>query len=204
MIVIDGQQSVLETSQYKNLEQVLVKIMDEEQCRDRIITDVLVNDESFTEIYPHQAEDVDTGEIDKIEVITVPKKEMAINITRELYKVIRLMNEGARQVSDLFRQAEDAEALEVYQDLLEVIRDFLGMVGLLRDEFGLKNNEMINQSMEDLSSLLSEFIEVQENEDWVLLSDLLEYELNPLVARWKEILSQMRHELRDKRTAGNV
>ncbi|WP_457570489.1 hypothetical protein [Desulfovulcanus sp.] len=197
MIIIDGQKSDLSVKNFDNLEDLLVKVLEDEQMNERVVTDVLVNDEAFSEIYPHQAEDVAAEEIEKVEIKTVPISEMAVNITRELYKVINLMSKGARQVADLFRQADDMEALDIYQDLLEVTRDFLGMIGILRSEFRLENIPLLENSLNKLSELFSEMVEVQENEDWILLSDLLEYEFLPLVEEWKKIVAYIREEIKE-------
>jgi len=196
MIIIDGQKSDLSVKNFDNLEDLLVKVMEDEQMNERIVTDVLVNDESFSEIYPHQAEDVAAQEIEKVEIKTVPIREMAVNITRELYKVINLMSKGSRQVADLFRQADDMEALDMYQDLLEVTKDFLGMIGILRSEFNLQDIPGLESSLKKLSELFSEMVDVQENEDWILLSDLLEYEFLPLVEEWKKIVAFIQDEIK--------
>ncbi|WP_028575855.1 hypothetical protein [Desulfonatronovibrio hydrogenovorans] len=196
MIVIDGKTSDLSIKNFNNLEDLLVNVMEEDQMNKRIVTDVLVDDEAFSEIYPHQAEDLETGEINKVEIRTMDTTDMAINITRELYKVITLMSKGGKQVAEFFRQADDAEALDMYQDLLEVTRDFMGMVSVLKEEFQLKNNQRMEKGVERLSELFTEMIEVQENEDWILLSDLIEYEFLPLVENWKKIVSEIREELR--------
>jgi hypothetical protein len=196
MIIIDGQRSDLSVKNFDNLEDLLVKLMEDEQMNDRVVTDVLVNDEAFSEIYPHQAEDVGAEEIEKVEIKTVPISEMAVNITRELYKVINLMGKGGREIASLFRQADDMEALDMYQDLLEVTRDFLGMVGVLRTEFRLQDIPEFQSSLDKLSELFSEMMEVQENEDWILLSDLIEYEFLPLVEEWKKIVAYLQDEIK--------
>jgi len=197
MIVIDGKETGLEINNFANLEELLVKAVDDDYMRNRMVTDVYVNEESFSEIYPHQAEDIPTGEIKSVEIVSVPVPEMAVNITRELYKVVRLMSEGGRSVADLFRQADDAEALELYQDLLDVTRDFLGMIGVLRDEFSLRDSAAFSSSVEELTSLFSEMVEVTENEDWILLADLLEYEFLPAVDKWKKVIAHLREDIRE-------
>ena len=202
MIIIDGQKSDLSVKNFDNLEDLLVKVMEDEQMNERIVTDVLVNDESFSEIYPHQAEDVAAQEMEKVEIKTVPIREMAVNITRELYKVINLMSKGSRQIADLFRQADDMEALDMYQDLLEVTKDFLGMIGILRSEFNLQDIPGLESSLNKLSELFSEMVDVQENEDWILLSDLLEYEFLPLVEEWKKIVAFIQDEIGRRKEEG--
>ena len=58
MIIIDGNKSAKSISTFENLEQALTSIMREEEMEGRVITDVLVNEAAFSEIYPHQAEDI--------------------------------------------------------------------------------------------------------------------------------------------------
>lgn len=162
----------------------------------RIVTDVLVNDEAFSEIYPHQAEDMEASYIKRVEIVSVPASEMAQDITRELYKVVTLLGTAGRQVSDLFRQADDDQALELYGDLLDVNRDFLSMVGVLRTQYATDTSEEFEASLSDLSSLFSEMLEIQENEDWILLADLLEYEYLPVVEKTKNVVARLRESVR--------
>jgi hypothetical protein len=197
MIIIDGQKSPLEVRQFENLEQIIEKVMEDRRMHSRVVTDVLVNDEAFSEIYPHQAEDMESSHINRVEIVSVPTSEMAQDITRELYKVVTLMGKAGRQVADLFRQADDDQALELYGDLLEVNRDFLNMVGVLRNDFSTGTSAEFEASLADLSGLFSEMIEIQENEDWILLSDLLEYEYLPVVEKTKEIVAKLRESVKD-------
>lgn len=195
MIVIDGHKSEVAPNDFENLEQILEKLMEDDALQDRVVTDVLLNGQPFSEIYPHQAEDIESSEIDKVEIVSVPVAEMAVDITQELHKVVTLMGKGGREVAELFRQADDAEALETYQDLLDVVRSFLGMIGTLREEFGLRTNEDFVTAGKELSALFTEMTEVLANEDWVLLADLLEYEFLPAVAKWEGVINGMHTEL---------
>lgn len=195
MIVIDGHESDLIVKDFENLEQIINELMESGRIKDRVVTDVLLNSEPFSEIYPHQAEDIESEEIKRLEITTVPMAEMAKDITTELYKVVALMGKGGREVAELFRQAEDSEALETYQDLLDVIRSFIIMIGVLREEFSLKDQPVFMAASQELSELFSEMGEVLGNEDWVLLADLLEYEFLPAVAKWEGVISQIKTDI---------
>ena len=197
MIIIDGRQSEMEIGNFANLEEILVDVMNTGEMESRVVTDVLVNDEAFSEIYPHQAEDIGSEFIKSVEVRSMPVGEMAANIAREMYKVAQIMSNGAQHVARLFRQADDAEALDMLQDLLDVTRDFMNMIGVLRNEFCLDSgNREFNESVEQLSSLLTEMSEVLESADWILLADLLEYEFLPLSQNWKQVIQNIRENLR--------
>ena len=193
MIIIDGRPMDMNMAAFSNLEEILVQVIKDDYLEKRVVTDVLLNKEPFNEIYPHQAEDIEVSEIETLEIQTVPLNEMAGSVTEELYKVIHIMREGSREIARLFRQADDAEALEMLQDLLEVTREFLGMVGLLRYEYVTPGTDSIDDRIETISSLLGEMIEVLENEDWILLADLLEYEFLPTVKDWEGVIGNLRN-----------
>lgn len=136
------------------------------------------------------------SEVDSVEITTMATEDMAVEITLELYKVVNIMSEGGKRVALLFRQADDAEALETYQDLIDVIRNFLNMIGVLRDEYSLKDHHEYLDSAEELNTLFTEMGNVLENEDWILLADLLEYEFLPAVEKWKRVIKQLRDDIR--------
>jgi len=199
MIVIDGKQYDIGAVNFQNLEQVFNKVVEDGHLEDRIVTDVLLNNEPFTEIYPHQSEDIEMSEVQSLEIVTMSAGEMAVEVTLELYKVVNIMAEGGKRVAQLFRQADDSEALDTYQDLLDVIRNFLRTIGVLRDEYSLKDNAQYTKAAENLNELFTEMSSVLENEDWILLADLLEYEFPPAVEKWKSVIKNLRDDIRAAR-----
>lgn len=195
MIIIDGRESDLKLENYANLEEVLAAIMEADSLKGRIITDVLVNDENFSEIYPHQAEDMGCDGINKLEVKSEETDKMALAMAGEMHKVATLMANGARNVGRLFREDKNSDALELLQDLLDVTRDFMGMITKLRDQYLGGADEEFVRKTEEFSNLISEMSDVMESEDWVLLSDLLEYEFAPLCEDWRAIGEKTRRQI---------
>lgn len=195
MIIIDGRKTDMHIENFANLEEILVEANTKCGEENRIVTDVLLNNELFSEIYPHQAEDIERDEIRTVEVRSVPLGEMALNISDELFKVTRMMSNGSARVAQLFRQGDDQEALDMFQDLLDVTRDFMSMVGVLRSEFVEVTDPQFVALVERVSELLGEMSEVLAGEDWILLADLLEFEFNPVCEAWNKNLAQMRNEI---------
>ncbi|MCR5563632.1 MAG: hypothetical protein K6F46_09785 [Desulfovibrio sp.] len=198
MIIVDGCKSEKVISNFANLEEVLLNVMQEEKMEDRVVTDVLVNDEHFSEIYPHQAEDLSSSDIKSIEIRTVPASQMALDISGEMHKVAQLMLSGSRNVARLFREASDGDALELLQDLLDVTRDFLNMVSDLRTRYLNGANAEFAEKTQNLSDLISEMSDVLANEDWVLMADLLEYELAPQCEDWAVVSDHLHKELMER------
>lgn len=195
MIIIDGNTSDLNINTFSNLEELLVRVSSDKQLENRVVTDVIVNNELFSELYPHQSEDVSTSDLTSVEIRSIPVGELAVNMTSELHKVAKLLSSGSRTVARLFRQADDDEALEMLQDTLDVARDFMSMLSVLRTEFSLENDDQFNASVEKLSALLSEMTEVLESEDWILLADLLEYEFVPVCGEWDNVVKNLQAKL---------
>ena len=195
MIIIDGRESALHINNFANLEELLVSASADGDLANRIVTDVLINNESFSELYPHQAEDIASDELQSVEIRSVPYDEMAISIVEELYKVIDIMGSGSRRIATLFRQADDDEALEILQDLLDVTRDFMSMISILRNNFSISVDAQFMTHVEQISSLLTEMSDVLENEDWILLADLLEYEFVPACDNWKQIIQNLQETI---------
>lgn len=201
MIIIDGRNTGIKVGTFANLEEILVTMMEDETMDNRIVTDVLVNDEAFSELYPHQAEDIDASEIQKVEIRSVSVAEMAADVTGELYKVITLMTIGAKRVAQELRQSEVANGLEVLQDVIDVTRHFLGTVAVLRSEFSINREDELVDMTEKLGDLLSEMSEVLEMEDWMLLADLTEYEFLPACEAWNSVLGNLADDIAHHKAA---
>lgn len=188
MIVIDGRESAMQIGNFANLEELLVKVVEEEVVCDHIVTDVYVNKEAFSEIYPHHAEDIGTASIKSVEVRTVSLNQMANDVAKELFTVIKIMQNGARGVSASLRQADIAEGLELLQDLLDVTRHFLSTISVLNERFPHSDEVPLQETTQALDKLLSEMSDVMSDHDWLLLADLLEYEFLPACENWDGVL----------------
>ena len=198
MIIVDGMKSEKEVANFANLEEILTDIMNADSLADRVVTDVLVNNEAFSEIYPHQAEDLSSEDINTVEIRTVPSSQMALDISGEMYKVARMMSGGAKNIAQLLRESQESDALELLQDLLDVTRDFLAMLSDLRVRFLNGADREFKEKMEQLSDLLSEMSDVLESEDWILLADLLEYEFMPQCQDWQTVSEHLHQQLMER------
>ncbi len=197
MIIIDGQQSQFAIANFANLEELLVSVTQTETMSDRIVTDVFVNDEQFSELYPHQSEDIETSEIEKVEIISVLNSQMAVSITKELHKVNLIMQASTRQVAEGLRELNN-DALNLLVDTVNVTRDFMSMIAVLRSEFIDTVDEEFTEHVESISQLLAEINEVLESEDWFLLADLLEFEFLPACQGWESILINIEKQIDSK------
>jgi len=193
-ILVDQKKVEFDGSQVCNLEEMLVKIMSEHIHSGNVIASVKVNGIAYSEKNPHDAANVLLKEIQSLEIDTMTLEEIAWHFLIKGGEQLNLLIEHVKRVSELFRIADENEANEQYAHLLESLRLFMKMVsevrGILNIEFSAISyqDEPIEIRIQRLSDLLGQMIQVQEGEDWVMLADLLEYELTPLLSEWKSIL----------------
>lgn len=201
MIIVDGRESGVSLAGCSNLEEALNKVIEEEGLHERIITDVLLDDQAFSELYPHQAEDMEMGSFSRLELRTVTVDKMAEDIVEELPKVIEIMAGGSRQVAELLRKAELAEGLEVLQDVLSVSRELLNTVSVLRGQYSSGSSEAIESLGESLGNLLGEISDAMADEDWVLVADLIEYEFLPACEGWRSVIHSIAEDVKAAKAA---
>jgi len=200
MIIIDGHQSTLNISNFANLEEILSSAIKEDTLENRIVTEIRLNERMFSELYPNQASDIAISAIQHVEITSMAVNEMALAITGELFTVLKIMSIGSRHVTHLFNQSSDTSALELLVDLLDVTRNFLSMISVLRTSYTDDTIDQIDisQHVERIANLLAEMTEIMEAKDWLLLADLIEFEFIPQCDTWKEIITQLKTSIESK------
>ncbi len=112
MIIIDGRQVDFKLSSFDNLQEVIVKVMEDGLLEERVVTDVLVDNEQFSEIYPHQAFQIGKNILAlqfHIEVAADSLEKWLIGHTCELQKakinIPQLRQHNQKYAPDLENQA---------------------------------------------------------------------------------------------------
>lgn len=194
-ILVDHERVEFEPSKARNLEEVIIKLMADKIQANNVITAVRLNGEFYSEKVPHDASKVPIRDIRTLEIETMSLEEVAWHFLIQSARQLDLLKENAKQVSELFRVADQSEANEQYAAFLESLRLFIQMLNEVQAILNLDfapiayKDGTIETKVEALLNLIDRMHKVQEEEDWVMLADLLEYELVPLLEEWKSILS---------------
>jgi len=201
-ISLDRKSIELEGTPVSNLEEILRRVMSEHMQPGKVITAVKLNGTGYSEKNPHDAADVPMKDIETLEIDTMSAEEMARHFFRNGGKYLDLLIRGAEKISELFRIADETEANEHYSEYLENLRLFLQMVAESRGALHLNFSSIpfqkatVEDGVQKLSGVMDQMLKIQENEDWVMLADLLEYELIPLLKEWNEILAVLQDKLK--------
>jgi hypothetical protein len=97
--------------------------------------------------------------------------------------ILRLTR-GIESTVQLFRQQKEDEGLGL---LIQIID---GLSWTIEAVFSLRITLLeqgFNANVEQLNDLLNELLKAMENEDYVLISDILQYEIQETLHSWKNI-----------------
>lgn len=195
LVTIDEQNLPEDFSHLGNLEDVIAEINERFIPSGQQLFQVHVNGEFFSERYPRESRYMELGEISRLEVKTVSDADMARFILHEAVRQAGTLLKAIEQSASLFRVGSDEEANHYFAQILEALRWLLQtgenacrVLKLDLVKAAPDQNVPVPRYLQDLQDLLEEMQEIAEDEDYVMLADLMEYELLPMVQRWQEIL----------------
>ena len=137
------------------------------------------------------------SDIGSLEVELANLKDLvATNIANALDYLKKLIP-GFEQAADLFRTGNEQEANKYYLQILDGIDWFSQVVSVIMEpdadeaELPDADGESLQMRQKKLTDLMSQMLEANQNQDWVLLADILEYEMVPFYKDWENILSKL-------------
>ena len=181
-----------------SLEKMLVDIVEKHLPADHTVRRVMLNDEHYVEEVPHDAADVPRDDIERLDIESLSPREVADAFAENGHVQLGTIIEAAPKVAELFRVADEAEANEHYLVFLETLQLFLQMVVRVSEltNIDLEHIEADGltaaKGMQDISRIIDEMLSVQEDQDWVLLADVLEYDLVPALQPWMKLLPELK------------
>lgn len=98
----------------------------------------------------------------------------------------------------VFRSGDEGKALGQFIDILtgldSLVKTFDSVGKAMNLDFGttVNGNRSLREYVDQLNELLREMMGAQQKKDWVLLADLLEYELAPGLNQWLGVLSTLK------------
>lgn len=137
------------------------------------------------------------ADIDSIEVETGEPRALARQCLQEAAAAMAGLSQATRDAADGFRYDRVAPARhgleQVCQGLLAVLQ-IVAATGLaLRRELDVvdASGRSISTLSVDLDRVIRDLTEGQQNEDWLLVADILEYDLDPMLTGWHSVLTHV-------------
>lgn len=198
LVTINEQNLPVDFSHLQSLEEIIAEINEQFIPEGQQLYRLHVNGEFFSERYPREARYVDIGEISRLDVKTVSDEEMARLIIQDAVHQGNMVVQALERSAGLFRVGSEEEANHYFAQVLEALR-WLLQTGESACRVLRVNLETMSSGgavpasryLRDLQDLLEEMLETSEDEDYVMLADLMEYELLPMVQEWQTMLQEL-------------
>ena len=188
-VTVNGQTREITISSVGTIEDVVEKIQNE-LPQGKIITDIYLNDKVL-EISSWNANASKTYVLDedvidiKVEESTVIGQEILANSKPVLRQIIDLFGE----VADSFRINDETLANEKFATSIDSLRWFLKLLEDATILLGRPFSTIIDKDIEfsqyvnELVVILEKVIVTQSQKDWVMLADMIEYEMKPALEK---------------------
>jgi hypothetical protein len=168
---------------------------------DRILQEVTINGQLYKEEVFGPAVNLQRESIQRLEVQTIASREVAMHFMSNSTAYLDTIIGSVERVSELFRVSDEQEANESYLQTLESLQLFLQVLQNVRESLGLDFSQAkvgahtAAQRLERLSELVKEMLSSQEQEDWVLLADILQYDLAGELRAWRNLIPLLKEQI---------
>jgi len=195
-ITINGSAVNKSLDHISNLEEILINLSDTAIPPDHLVGSVLVNGNEFSEVFPGQAKEISIMNINDLEINTVSLDKFAQAAMKDSVSFIEDIIAAVTKTSELFRMFDESEANQKMVQIIDPLRSLVTFINSTRQDLKWDfENECINgrpiiEEWDKLHSVIDELKSTQEEGDWILYADLLEYELIPVLTSWIAVFKQ--------------
>jgi hypothetical protein len=182
------------------LQDMLQTLMDSNLAQDRTMNEVRINGEPFEEAKLGPATALPRESIERLEVETLDARQVALHFLGNAGHYLVAIVAAVERVAELYRVSDESEASEHYLATLDSLQLFMQVLQTTRDALGLDFDAMViegrslEQRLSGLAGLVQELLSAQEQEDWVLLADVLQYDLCEQLQEWRRLVPMLREQ----------
>jgi len=183
-----------------NLQDMLQTLMDSSLGQDRTLSEVRINGQPFEEAKLGTATALPRERIERLEVETLDARQVATHFLSAAGQYLSAIVASVERVAELLRVSDESEAMEHYLATLESLQLFMQVLQTTRDALGLDFEAMVaeglslEQRLARLAGLMQELLSAQEQEDWVLLADVMQYDLCEQLNDWRRLMPLLREQ----------
>jgi hypothetical protein len=195
-VTLNDQSLPVDLSHLRTLEEALLELNQKFIPSGEQLFQVQINGQFFTERYPRESRYITLGEVSTLDLKTVTDADLARSILSDAALKVQTLVLALEKGAALFRLAAEDEANHYFAQVLDALRWLLQTGEWACQVLDLDLVQATSPQTGDVSvfltrfqELLDEMLQVYEEEDYILLADLMEYELLPMVQEWQKILS---------------
>lgn len=162
------------------------------KSKHQVICQLSVDDVIVPEAQEHEIFGYEIGAAKNINLMIDSVDNLVENGLKSLEGLIPELVNALAQTADLHRTGQDAKAKKVYSASLEALEIVPTVLGDVRSAKQLDfskieiKEKLLSELEQDMLSILGSIFDAQKKEDFVTLSDVIEYELIPNLIYWRD------------------
>ncbi len=193
-LTIDGITEQIETENFKTFRNLFDILTTEMSNEGRAITEIIVNGNTLLNNDLFETLDKPIAFLHSLVIGSVTRSKLIEDQLNGLTDHIGTLIINIGKSADNFRIGDETESHKYFAAVLEGLRWFNYSVDLIlaflkidphKERIG---NELIAQRLAEISDIVSSLADSQDNSDWIMLADQLEYELAPTLQKWLKII----------------
>lgn len=195
--MVDGERHDIEPCEGDELGNVIGALSCEVAKSGRFIASLKVNGAELDASF-ERATDLPLAEVSGIEITTDSSANLALAALTEGGEYLTELRRFLFHLVELYRGGDEVRGGELFVDLVTGLEWFVKVTAaaeklLMVDFAGTRcGDRTLAEAVDSLNRVLMEIIVAQEQRDWVLLTDLLEYELAHQLEQWQLIFAMLR------------
>lgn len=195
-LIVNGQSWPLEMDGNETYTDLIRFLSEQLAPQGMTVTQVSLNHQNITGHSSDELEQLPLTEIEHLEVLADFPENVAVATLTTADEWVKRLSYEVEKAADLLRLGEDVEAntaLTTFVDGFQLFQMALTRIEVL---LGKRSSESeiltrLRTFQGRYSELLDEILEAQGTQDWILLADLLEYELLAIMADWRDLSGEL-------------
>ena len=198
-LTIDGTTSTVPKENFRTFKDFFNALSEELEKENRVIVSISLNNKQMSNGQQFDYFEKDISDINQVNINTSEKGKLVDDHIEGILEHIEKLRENIEKAAELFRIGDEIESHKYFAAVIEGVRWFNYSLELIFSFLQLKIKEvklkgvLIADIIEDISEVIDSLDDSQQNQDWIMVADQLEYELLPLIEKWKEILPQLKN-----------
>ncbi len=169
----------------------------------RVIKDIYLNGTKFDEllINDEKAKALGLGEDGELSIITMGSNELILESISAINNYFNDLSKNLSKVSDLLRVGNDKDGFNDFAADLKGVTAFVQIMDKLAPFLNIDysiytyKEKTIKAYFDDLEAVLSKILEMQKDRDYIMLADIIEFEMEPLLKVWQEVLESLKSRI---------
>ncbi len=169
----------------------------------RVIKDIYLNGTKFDEllINDEKAKALGLGEGGELSIITMGSNELILESISAINNYFNDLSKNLSKVSDLLRVGNDKDGFNDFAADLKGVTAFVQIMDKLAPFLNIDysiytyKEKTIKAYFDDLEAVLSKILETQKDRDYIMLADVIEFEMEPLLKVWQEVLESLKSRI---------